>query len=401
MRLILSNRTFLLQKISSINFNKMKIYFPRIIVAVISSILSLISPISAFSQYKLIKKDGLKVDSQLPVQIIDFNTSSNFFLGFIDSNKGGEIALLNSKGEILVQKEIVGEGPNKISSAFNNLAFSNESEIWVQGPYELLLLDLKLNIKQKTRYISETKMHLYGRVEPFSYFNSQSGFSFIINPNRTSKFLDRQEFFDKSLIEIFELNNGKSYELAQVSERKISKILDKSVGAIYFPIYLVDKDTNTLFLTTSLDNEITIYDLNTRKLKSRINISHGKFLSFNSSISLGHLPSYKGRINLAGKNDKLLLLDNDCFVLDYINEISLSSYENKISEDPTYHHFQDPNYHRLILFDQTKQLSGDIPMPKNGHLMIALPGNRLLFRIDDPDVEEDFIRYEIYEIVKR
>ena len=86
--------------------------------------------------------------------------------------------------------------------------------------------------------------------------------------------------------------------------------------------------------------------------------------------------------------------------MDYIREIAYEAFENKRAEDPKYHHFQDPNYHRLIFFDRTKQLSGDIPLPKNGKLMIALPGNRLLFKIENPEVEEDFVRYEIYEVVK-
>jgi hypothetical protein len=53
----------------------------------------------------------------------------------------------------------------------------------------------------------------------------------------------------------------------------------------------------------------------------------------------------------------------------------------------------------LILFDSAKQLSGDIALPKNGKLMTSLPGDRLLFQIIDPDVEEDFILYSIYEVV--
>jgi hypothetical protein len=115
-------------------------------------------------------------------------------------------------------------------------------------------------------------------------------------------------------------------------------------------------------------------------------------------ITKSDFPSY-GRVSLGPKNHKLFLLDGGKIVLDYIREIPYGTYEKKISDDPTYHHFQDPSYHRLILFNSSKQLSGDIALPKNGKLMTSLAGDRLLFQIIDPDVEEDFIRYSIYKVV--
>lgn len=98
-------------------------------------------------------------------------------------------------------------------------------------------------------------------------------------------------------------------------------------------------------------------------------------------------------------NQKLVSIDDGMFVLDYVREIDKEVFERNYQEDPKYHHFQDPKYHRMILFDGKMQLSNDIPMPKNGKLMISLPDNRLLFKIVDPEVELDFIRYEVYKVV--
>ena len=86
--------------------------------------------------------------------------------------------------------------------------------------------------------------------------------------------------------------------------------------------------------------------------------------------------------------------------VDYIREIPYGTYESKKADDPTYHHFQDPAYHRLILFDGTKQVSGDIPLPTNGKVTMTLPGNRLLIQLINPDVEEDFIRYGVFKIIE-
>ncbi|WP_157966153.1 hypothetical protein [Cognataquiflexum aquatile] len=153
-------------------------------------------------------------------------------------------------------------------------------------------------------------------------------------------------------------------------------------------------------MTTNLDNEITIYDLTSRKLESRIKINHGEFNMLNKSlITESDFQGY-GRTSLSPKNSKLFLLDGGMIVLDYIRGIEYGTYESKKADDPTYHHFQDPAYHRLILFDGTKQISADIPLPTNGKVTMALPGNRLLIQLINPDVEEDFIRYGIYKVVE-
>src|SRR5690606_28389310 len=148
------------------------------------------------------------------------------------------------------------------------------------------------------------------------------------------------------------------------------------------------------------DNEITVYDLITGKLASEIKVVHGEFKALKQTpITKEDIPSY-GRVSLGARNHKIFLLDQGLVVLDYIREIPYGTYEKKIADDPSYHHFQDPAYHRLILFDGTKQLSEDLSLPPNGILKTSLPGNRLLMRLVNPDVEEDYIRYGIFKIVE-
>ncbi len=181
----------------------------------------------------------------------------------------------------------------------------------------------------------------------------------------------------------------------------MNKKFDKStINNLHSIIYKIDPKKKKLFLTTNLDNEITIYDLTSRKLESRIKINHGEFNMLNKSlITESDFQGY-GRTSLSPKNSKLFLLDGGMIVLDYIRGIEYGTYESKKADDPTYHHFQDPAYHRLILFDGTKQISADIPLPTNGKVTMALPGNRLLIQLINPDVEEDFIRYGIYKVVE-
>ncbi|WP_297336158.1 hypothetical protein [Algoriphagus sp.] len=135
-------------------------------------------------------------------------------------------------------------------------------------------------------------------------------------------------------------------------------------------------------------------------MDSRIEINHGEFpILQKSKISRNDFKT-NGRIALGAKNHKLFSLGGEKIVLDYIQEIPYGIYEQKIAEDPTYHHFQDPTYHRLIIFEGTTQVSGDIKLPVNGKLMTALPEDRLLFQLIDPTIEEDFILFGVYELIK-
>ena len=94
-------------------------------------------------------------------------------------------------------------------------------------------------------------------------------------------------------------------------------------------------------------------------------------------------------------------MDNGLIALEYIREIPFGTYEKQIADDPHYHHFQDPRYHRLILFDEKKQLSSDLLVPANGKIKTTLPGARFLVKIENPEVEEDFIRYGIFKLLRQ
>ncbi|MCH7402311.1 hypothetical protein ACFOUP_03570 [Belliella kenyensis] len=377
----------------------------RLLSSVVLNIFFITFPFYAHSQYKLEKTEEFIINSLYPIEILDYYPKTRLYLGYLRTPDGLKVCLVNHEGKIIVQKVLVGEGPNQIATASNSMAFSKEGEIWVQSPTEIVLFDQKLDIKARTKYQPGTNVQIYGRMEYFEYYYSQntsSSFIFSTIPSGTSRYLDGRDFITSHLIEFLDLKRGKLFELASVSERNKFERLDKSIGSIYFPIYKIDKSNNKLFLTTSLDDEIIIYDLNSHKLELRLKIQHGEFKLLNSErISLSSLPSYKGRINLSSRNHKIFLLDGGKIVLDYIREIPFGIYEKKIAENPTYHHFQDPNYHRLIVFDGTKQVSEDIELPVNNKLMTALPGNRLLFQIVDSEVEEDFIQYVIYEVVKK
>lgn len=365
--------------------------------------LMIIMPSHTFAQFKLTKVEEFTINALSDLDILDYFPSKKIYLGFIKYPKGNDIALVNAKGEIITKKNLVGEGPNQSISHINCMAFSKDGDIWLQSATHFLLYDQELVLKERFSYPSSLGIQIRGRKEYFSYFyqdGMESGFSFITNPSNTNTFSNNKEL-DKNLIEIYTPGIDKLFKIAPAAERKMYKRFSSSlISSLYFITYTIDNSNKLLYLTTRTDDEITVYNLKTHMLLSRLKVNHGEFnvLGVNS-ISRQDLPSIDG-ISLGAKNHQLFLLDEGQILLDYVKEIAHGIYEQKKAINPYYHHYNDPSFHRLILFDKKKQLSGDIPMPKNGHLMISLPGNRLLFKIKNPDVEEDFIRYEIYQMVK-
>ena len=355
-------------------------------------------------QISLSKVSSFQINSLLDVSIVDYSPKNDLYLGFINSPKGDRIVLIDQNGKIIANEQLQGEGPNQYVSHLNCMGFSEDGDIWLQTVTHLFRYDTSLQKLERIHFQSSVKLQIHGRQEVFPFFN-QSGqdalFSFITNPSGSNSYVPNAPF-NKDLIEIFNVGEQKIKRIAPVSDRSISSKLDESLqSSLYFIVYAVDRNKQKLYLTSRMDNEITVYDLNSGELDSRINIRHGDFDLLNqNSISVKDLKS-SGRESLSSRNHKIYSLEGGLVALDYVTEIPEGIFQQKKMMDPKYSNITDPDYHKLIFFDSEKQLTDDISVPKNGEFMAVLPGQKLLFKIIDPEVEEDFITYEVYQAVRK
>ena len=356
-----------------------------------------------YSQFSLEMTNEFFVNSLNTINIVDFNSSKNIYLGYEKVGLDYIVVLIDKDGQKIRKKNLEGQGPCKFNSAMNFLGFSDTGDIWVITPNNLLIYDDNLIFKENKKFIINNPFFTSFLTESPIFFykkNSKSNLNFVTYPSGTRKFMRKESLEKEYLLEIFDLNNQKSYSLAPISDRFIYKNLDKSVFTLYSPLFAHDKKRDIIFVTATLDNEITVIDLQSEKTISNILINHGEFSSLKKSpISLKNLPSYNN-INLASNNRKILYLDGGLIVLDYLLEMSPSKYEMKKAEDKFYLRSNDPDYHRLIIFDQNKQLSGDLKIPY-GEIQIALPNNSILIKLINPDKEEDFIRYGVFKVVNK
>jgi hypothetical protein len=358
------------------------------------------------AQYLLEKTGEFHINSLHPVGMIDYLPSDGLYLGYVNKlSEGMEIAVFSENGEILISKNLHGEGPEEYVTTLNGLGFSEEGDIWVQTSQQLLLYDKKLNLIDRIKHQSSLSYHLSGRPKKASWFyknDNSSNLSLIVNPSKVGNFLRKIDFENTMLIEIFDLMENRTYKIAPLSDRPQYKGFDMTVSAMYAPIYCLDREENKLYLSTKLDDEITVYDLNTDKVMSRIKISHSAYTSLKTiPITRKSLPSYNNRISLAAVNERIYKLAGNLIALEYIREIPYGTYEKKIADDPNYHHLQDPAYHLLILFDHSKQVSSDDISIPNGIIQVVLPNNRFLIQLINPDVEEEFFRFGLYKLTEK
>lgn len=355
---------------------------------------------STFAQMSLSKVSEFKIDLLYPVEILDYYPAQKQYLGYInEGSKGNKIALFSENGKVLVSEKLQGEGPNQIVESINQIAFAEDGTIWVHSSQNLYKYDQNLKKVNKIAFRSKYNVTLYSPKKlNYFYENGVKGDnSFISQPSGYSTFFGFTEFLKENLIEVFNPKNEKTYNLAPVSDRSNFSKLDPSIESIYAPIYSLDKSRGKLYLTTTLDDEISIINLRSKKKTEAFKIRHENFPVLKSSrISLNNIAS-KGPINLGAKNDNIYVLSDGTVLLEYIRAISPEVYEQKIAENRNYHHFGDPSYRRLIMIRNGKQVGEDIQLPY-GKIAMLLPDDTLLIKLLNPDEEEDFTRYGIFRL---
>ncbi|SFO16998.1 hypothetical protein SAMN04488519_104145 [Algoriphagus ornithinivorans] len=350
--------------------------------------------------YRLEKEHEFLIHSLTSVEILDYYPEEKIYLGYTYTANGKEILLLDESGKILLQKNKQGEGPDQHSANLSCLAFSETGDIWAMTSVEILLYDKNLKVKKRFKYQPSNILHLYTISKKFSYFKkdtSKSDITFATIPTGTSRFNPQsiRNFNKAKLFELYDQKSSSISEFSFLSERQITDEFLGLVGGFYAPIYSIDAKSSKLFLTSTFDGEITIYDLLKETLIGKISIKYEDPSAVDSSskLKLESMSKTPDGWLKSPKNQSIHVLENGLFAIEYIREVLINpGHKNTAEISETIYN------NRLILFNQKNQLSNDIIIPERGIIMTSLPGNRLLVKLVNPDKEEDFTRFTIYRI---
>lgn len=358
-----------------------------------------------FGSYHLEKEKEFLIHSLASVELLDYSTEDGLYLGYSVTPKGDEITLVNEDGEIVLSRNMQGEGPEEHVSNLSCLAFSEKGDIWAMTNVHVLRYDQNLKLLERFSYTPNFMINLYGSAKRFSYFRKDTNrteITFSLVPSGVGRYDqsgNRQYYKTAKLLEFYDQRLGGFEEIAPISERRITEEFLGILKGFYAPVYILDTETSKLFLTGTFDNEITIYDLNADSVAGSMDVYHGDPNAVEPPKSLGTrtLSSTSENWLLAPMNKSIHKLDNGLIALEYITGVSVNPHpgRNLIAEIHS-----DIYRNRLILFDQNRQLSGDLTIPENGVIMTSLPGNRLLIKVVNPEKEEDFTRYAIFNVLK-
>ena len=165
------------------------------------------------------------------------------------------------------------------------------------------------------------------------------------------------------------------------------------------PIFTVDEQKNELYISSSFDNEITVYNPMNWEVVRRISVAHKNFGPLNNiPMDKSNFPS-SGILRRYAFNKELVHFDSDLLGLIYVRDITEAVFELRESEGKL-SYTKDPEFHRLILFKDGIQLPGELTIP-SGLIQMALPNNRVLVKVVNEEEELDYIPFEIWEIIEK
>lgn len=394
------------------NHNSVQMNFISLITlfVVISSIFSCqksqnSSPEEGFASYKFEKEREFLIHSLSTIELLDYYPEDSLFLGYTNTHSGKEICLVKENGEIVLSRHMQGEGPNQYPSNLSCLGFAENGDIWAMTSVQVFRYDQELNLREKFTYESNHMITLYTISKKFYYYRKDPlsrEITFPTIPSGVSPFNSKsfEKIQNAKLLDLYDQGQETVMEFAPIFERQVTEEFLRISGGVYAPIFMIDTIDFKLYLTSTIDNEITIYDLNTDTFSARLDIHHGdpSALEPSTKIKTETLTKNSEGWLLTPKNHNIHKLDQGIFALEYLMGTSINP--NAIKGTQLGESKEDIYQNRLIMFDQNRQLSGDLALPVKGIIMTSLPGNRLLVRVENSEVEEDFTRYVIIRVIK-
>ncbi|MBN3584167.1 hypothetical protein JYB64_17345 [Algoriphagus aestuarii] len=360
--------------------------------------------LSGFAQKIQLKKVAeLHIESLAPVGIRDYDPVKDEYLGFVDKGSDGvELAIFDSKGKILISEVRRGDGPNYYSSSALTMGFAPNGGIFVQTSNEFLTYDREFNLIKRIRFEPKFTTVVYsGPREKFIPLSKGDEISFLTGVSGISGMAMGPEVPSKvNLIEYYDPSMQSVQSIAPLSEREIFEGYgDEKSTVTINSIYGLNSKENLLYLTTTIDNEITVYNPINWFVVKRIKVNHEEFQPLDDIPLKESNLETSGRTGLFAINRKLLKFDSDFLGLVYVKGESETSFEFRKSSGKK-SRLNDPEMHRLVLFKDGVQLPGEHTI-SSGMIEMPLPNNQILVKVSEGEEELEYYPYEIWEIVEK
>ena len=355
--------------------------------------------------YQLVKVDSFAIENQTQLVIVDFSPVENIFLGY--SIISDEILEIDPQGTILKRVHKKGEGPGLYGN-WNptGMSFGPDSTRILEFPFSIVTFSPEYELINQTRISSPLPIRTFGPMGKPPVFQKEDSTIVLAGPSSflPAHYLIHNQEGKDTLQNFYAINlvSGKQQSVIPYLPESVYQKTDMVYYELMTKRFVVDQEENELILVHGLDPFLLIYDLSRLELKRKIDFTPEEFLTF-SPLPIGtpnSNPEYDQHRFYSGRNQRLVELENQTYLLQYFQGISESEYLSKSAQIEGYTPAEDQEKRSVILFVDRKALSKELPSPK-GNLILGLPGNKILVQEPgNPEIEEEIFRFSIYELVK-
>lgn len=352
---------------------------------------------------ELVKVDSFQVNNFTRINILDYNLKEKIFLGY--SINEDDILEISESGEILNRAHKKGDGPTNYGN-WNpiGLGFGPDGQRIIELPFELICYDKDYEIVKRLRIPSPLPVRANTPFGKPPYFQSNDTTFLLVGPSNyfTATYLIHNQEGKDTLQNFYELNlqSGAVKSVVPYEANSIYNSTENIYPELMGKSFFIDPENNELVLVQNLDTEILVYDLPSMTLKRSISINHSEFLTYSPvpvetafsderSIQLGRL---------SARNQKLFNFGDHTYLLQYFTGISQSEYDSRTSEEDPYLGRFDKNEQRIVIFKNDKQVQNEL-QGISGSIILSLPDQKILVQeSENPEIEEEFTRFSIYQL---
>ncbi len=358
---------------------------------------------TSISEYSITKIDSFEVNNLTRVFIRDYSAELDRYFGY--AMVEDDLLEISGEGEIIRRTHKKGDGPGLYGN-WNpiGISFGPEQERIVELPFQILSYDSTYSVIHSQRIQSPLPIRTFGPMGRTEYFQNSDSTFYLVGPSNylSSHYLIQNEEGRDTLKNFYKIHiqSGDMKSIIPYRESSPYRQTDNIYQELMTKSFLVDHEKQELLILHALSKEIEVYNLPALDFSRSIPITHSEFVEY-SPVPLGTMGN-DDRIKplrfMAGRNQNLIKVDSDTYLIKYFSGVSEAEYETRIANDATYLPSSDPEEQAILIIKNGKQVSQELSGIAGSILFGLGDGKFLVQEPENQEVEEEKTRFSIYQI---
>lgn len=355
--------------------------------------------------YQITKVDSFEVQNLTRVIISDYSAEEHIYLGY--SMVEDEILEISETGEIIKRVKKKGEGPGLYGN-WNpiGMSFGPDGLRIAELPFALFAFDSTYQTVYNPRIQSPLPIRGFGPMGQTEYFQNEDSTFFLVGPSNylSAHYLIHNEEGRDTLQNFYKLHlqSGDMKSVVPYRDNSVYKQTLDIYPELMTKNFVVDHQNQELWVLQGLDDEIDIYSLPSLSFKESIPVNHSEFLEY-PPVPIGATGN-DDRLTalrlMAGRNQELIQVDSDLFLVQYFTGVSEGQFNARRGEDAIYSPTRDPNEQGILLFSNKQQVPEELPSITGSILFGLGDGKFLVVEPENAEIEEEVTRFSIYQVQK-